>query len=68
MRSPRRLFAVPAALRSCGRISHQRSLLIRYLNAGADGLMVPMVELRRGSLRLSSRSRKAAGRLDDRNA
>lgn len=23
---------------------HQRSLLIRYLNAGADGLMVPMVE------------------------
>jgi len=24
--------------------SHQRSLLIRYLNAGADGLMVPMVD------------------------
>lgn len=24
--------------------SHQRSLLVRYLNAGADGLMVPMVD------------------------
>ena len=24
--------------------SHQRSLLIRYLNAGADGLMAPMVD------------------------
>jgi len=24
--------------------SHQRSLMIRYLNAGADGLMVPMVD------------------------
>src|SRR5258705_5311397 len=24
--------------------SHQRSVLIRYLNAGADGLMVPMVD------------------------
>jgi len=24
--------------------SHERSLMIRYLNAGADGLMVPMVE------------------------
>jgi 2-keto-3-deoxy-L-rhamnonate aldolase RhmA len=25
-------------------VSHQRSLLIRYLNTGADGLMVPMVD------------------------
>ncbi len=33
---PRRSFARPD--------SHQRSLLIRYLNAGADGLMVPMVD------------------------
>src|SRR5690606_7072315 len=24
--------------------SHERPVLIRYLNAGADGLMVPMVE------------------------
>lgn len=24
--------------------NHDRSLLIRYLNMGADGLMVPMVE------------------------
>lgn len=24
--------------------SHERPLLIRYLNAGADGLMVPMVD------------------------
>ena len=28
--------------------SHQRSLLTRYLNAGVDGLMVPLVLLTKG--------------------